>query len=80
MPVGAPLAVLGIQTHQEHAQDDQFEHRAGTAGEDPDDQTQHDRNEIVDAPQEDQRRVVDVFGDFGGVGHGRSVLRGGRGA
>ena len=49
-PGGTPLAVLGIQTHQEHAQDTQFEHRAGTAGEDPDDQTQDDRDEVVDAP------------------------------
>jgi hypothetical protein len=59
VPVGASLAVLGIQAHQEDAQDDQFEHRPGTAGEDPDDQTQDDRNEIIDAPQQDQRWIVD---------------------
>ena len=79
MPVGAPLAVLGIQAHQEDAQDDQFKHRAGAAGEDPDHQAQDDRDEIIDAPQQDQRWVVDVLGDFGWVSHGRSVRRGGRG-
>jgi hypothetical protein len=30
-------------------------------------QTQNDRDEIIDAPQQDQRWSVDVLGDFGWI-------------
>jgi len=78
IPIRPAFPEAGVKAHQQHAEDQQLEQGARTAGEDADHQGEHNGRQVVDPPQEQQRRVVDGLGHVEHVGHGGSVARLGR--